>query len=137
MRLNWQSAKLSVMKKIIESDRVPAPIGPYSQAVLSGGTLYASGQIALDAETGIMENESIETEIKKVMSNIKALLAEANMEFSNVVKSSIFLKDLNDFDVVNRIYGGYFINQYPARETIEVARLPKDARVEISILAIK
>lgn len=125
------------MKKIIESDRVPAPIGPYSQAVLSGGTLYASGQIALDAETGVMENESIETEIKKVMSNIKALLAAANMEFSNVVKSSIFLKDLNDFDVVNRIYGGYFINQYPARETVEVARLPKDARVEISILAVK
>ena len=125
------------MKKIIESDRVPAPIGPYSQAVLSGSTLYASGQIALDAETGVMENESIETEIKKVMSNIKALLAEAGMEFSNVVKSSIFLNDLNDFDVVNRIYGGYFINQYPARETVEVARLPKDARVEISIIAIK
>jgi len=137
MRLNWQATKLSLMKKIIESDRVPAPIGPYSQAVLSGGTLYASGQIALDAETGVMENESIETEIKKVMSNIKALLAEAGMEFSNVVKSSIFLNDLNDFDVVNRIYGGYFINQYPARETVEVARLPKDARVEISIIAIK
>ena len=137
MRLNWQATKLSLMKKIIESDRVPAPIGPYSQAVLSGSTLYASGQIALDAETGVMENESIETEIKKVMSNIKALLAEAGMEFSNVVKSSIFLNDLNDFDVVNRIYGGYFINQYPARETVEVARLPKDARVEISIIAIK
>ena len=126
-----------VMKRIIESDRVPAPIGPYSQAVLCGGTLYASGQIALDADTGVMENESIESEIKKVMSNIKSLLTAADMDFSNVVKSSIFLKDLNDFEVVNKIYGGYFINQYPARETVEVARLPKDARVEISILAVK
>lgn len=125
------------MKKIIESERVPTPIGPYSQAVMAGNTLYASGQIALDAETGVMHNEDVEVETKKVMSNIKALLAAAGMEFANIVKVSIFLKDLNDFEVVNRIYGGYFINNYPARETVQVARLPKDARVEISIIAVK
>lgn len=125
------------MKKIIQSERVPAPIGPYSQAVMVGSTMYASGQIALDAESGAMHNADVEEETKKVMSNIKALLSEAGMEFANVVKVSIFLKDLNDFEVVNRIYGGYFINNYPARETVEVARLPKDARVEISITAVK
>ena len=99
--------------------------------------MYASGQVALDAESGAMLNSNIEEETKKVMSNIKALLTEAGMEFSNVVKVSIFLKDFNDYETVNRIYGGYFINNYPARETVEVARLPKDALVEISITAVK
>ncbi len=129
--------KAKFMKKIIESERVPAPIGPYSQAVLVGGTLYASGQIALDAETGQMHNRDVETETRKVMGNIKAVLSEAGMEFANVVKVSIFLKYLNDFEVVNKVYGGFFINNYPARETVQVARLPKDARVEISIIAAK
>ncbi len=125
------------MKKSIQSERVPAPIGPYSQAVMVGNTLYASGQIALDAETGEMCNEDIGSETRKVMSNIKALLSEAGMEFANVVKVSIFLKDLSDFEIVNRVYGGYFINHYPARETVQVARLPKDASVEISVIAVR
>lgn len=123
-----------MQKNIILTSEAPAPIGPYSQAVLVGGTLYISGQIAL--KNGEMQNNSIETEAEQVMLNLAAILAAADMSFANVAKCTIFLKDMNDFQTVNAIYGRYFPTEPPARETVEVSRLPKDARVEISCIAI-
>ena len=126
------------MKKIINTDKAPAPIGPYSQAVMHGNTLYTSGQIAIDPATGEMLDENVEVETQQVMKNMKEVLAAAGMDFSNVVKSSIFLKDMGDFQAVNGIYGSYFDEATaPARETVQVAQLPKDVRVEISMIAIK
>lgn len=126
------------MKKIISTSNAPAPIGPYSQAVLTGNTLYASGQIALNPETGMLVLDDIETETKQVMENIKAVLIAADMTFDNVIKSSIFISDMNNFGEINAVYGSYFneVNA-PARETVEVSRLPKDVNVEISIIAAK
>lgn len=121
----------------ITSQQAPAPIGPYSQAVWAGNTLYLSGQIALDVNTNQLVNDSIEAETSQVMENIKAVLLQAGLDFSNVVKTSIFLKDLQNFDKVNGVYGSYFTSNYPARETIEVSRLPKNVNVEISVIAIK
>lgn len=123
-------------KKIILTKEAPAPIGPYSQAVLCGNTLYCSGQIALD-EKGVMHNESIEAEAVQVMKNIGLVLKEAGMNYTHIVKTSIFLKDMNDFQKVNEVYTSYFNYDFPARETVEVSRLPKDAHVEISIIALK
>ena len=126
------------MKKIITTTNAPAPIGPYSQAVLSGNTLYTSGQIALHPETGELVLDDIKTETKQVMENMKAVLEAAGMTFENVVKTSIFISDMNDFSEINVVYGSYFDNtNAPARETVEVARLPKDVNVEISMVAIK
>jgi len=125
------------MKKIIKSTLAPAPIGPYNQAVLAGNTLYVSGQIALDPESGEMVSEDITIETTQVLKNLKAILNEAGFDFSNVVKCSIFVKDLNNFALINRVYGEHFISNAPARETVEVARLPKDAEVEISCIAVK
>ena len=126
------------MKKIITTTKAPAPIGPYSQAVLSGNTLYTSGQIALHPETGELVLDDIKTETKQVMENMKAVLEAAGMTFENVVKTSIFISDMNDFSEINVVYGSYFDNtNAPARETVEVARLPKDVNVEISMVAIK
>ncbi len=126
------------MKKIITTTNAPAPIGPYSQAVLSGNTLYTSGQIALHPETGELVLDDIKTETKRVMENMKAVLEAAGMTFENVVKTSIFISDMNDFSEINVVYGSYFDNtNAPARETVEVARLPKDVNVEISMVAIK
>ena len=125
------------MKKIIETSNAPEPIGPYSQAVCFGNLLFISGQIAINPENGQMDNKDLGTETKRVMANIKAILAENDMNFNHVLKASIFLKDMNDFVSVNEIYGGYFINLYPARETVEVSRLPKDVNVEISVIAGK
>ncbi|MFD2513935.1 RidA family protein [Pontibacter locisalis] len=122
---------------IINATKAPAPIGPYSQATLANGTLYVSGQIALDAETGNLVNDSIESETHKVMQNLKAILEEAGMNFSNVLKCTIFVKDLNNFGRINETYGSYFTSNPPARETVEVSRLPKDVNVEISCIAIK
>jgi 2-iminobutanoate/2-iminopropanoate deaminase len=122
---------------IINSSQAPAPIGPYSQATLANGTLYVSGQIALDAESGNLINDSIENETHKVMQNLQAILAEAGMDFSHVLKCTIFVKDLNNFGKINEIYGSYFTSNPPARETVEVSRLPKDVNVEISCIAIK
>lgn len=122
---------------IINSPKAPAPIGPYSQATLANGTLYVSGQIALDAESGNLVNDSIENETHKVMQNLQAILTEAGMDFGNVVKCSIFVKDLNNFGKINETYGSYFISNPPARETVEVSRLPKDVNVEISCIATK
>ncbi|WP_299758829.1 RidA family protein [uncultured Pontibacter sp.] len=122
---------------IINSSKAPAPIGPYSQATLANGTLYVSGQIALDAESGNLVNDSIEDETHKVMQNLQAILTEAGMDFSNVLKCTIFVKDLNNFGKINETYGSYFTSNPPARETVEVSRLPKDVNVEISCIATK
>jgi 2-iminobutanoate/2-iminopropanoate deaminase len=123
-------------KKIINSKNAPAPIGPYSQAVLYNNTLYVSGQIAIDPATGDLVTGDIVKETHQVMNNIKAILKEAGMDFSNVVKSGIFVKDLNNFGVINQVYGEYYATNPPARETVEVSRLPKDVNVEISCIAI-
>ena len=125
------------MKTIINSKNAPAPIGPYSQAVLSGNTLFASGQIAIDPKTGELNMDSIEVETEQVMQNIKAVLQEANMTFENIVKCSIFLSDMDSFSRVNEVYGKYFSTNPPARETVEVSCLPKSVNVEISFIAIK
>ncbi|ARS37099.1 RidA family protein [Pontibacter actiniarum] len=122
---------------LINSPKAPAPIGPYSQATLANGTLYVSGQIALDAESGNLVNDSIENETHKVMQNLQAILGEAGMDFSHVLKCTIFVKDLNNFGRINETYGSYFSSNPPARETVEVSRLPKDVNVEISCIAAK
>jgi 2-iminobutanoate/2-iminopropanoate deaminase len=123
-------------KKIINTTNAPSAIGPYSQAVLAGNTLYCSGQIAIDPATGELVQDSIESETHQVMKNIKALLKEANMDFSNIVKTSIFLSDMNQFSQVNEVYASYLSLPYPARETVQVAKLPKNVNVEISVIAI-
>ena len=125
------------MKKIIETKNAPTPIGPYSQAVLSGNTLYTSGQIAMDPITGRLIMESIDAETKQVMENMKAVLTEAGMTFEHVIKASIFISDMDNFASINAVYNQYFSSDYPARETVEVARLPKDVNVEISMIAVK
>lgn len=125
------------MKKIINSSEAPAPIGSYSQAVLSGNTLYCSGQIALDASTGKLHIKDIKEETEKVMQNVKAVLTAAEMDFNHIVKCSIFIKDMNQFAEINEVYAHYFNDQPPARETVQVSRLPKDVNVEISCIAVK
>lgn len=126
------------MKQIITTDAAPAPIGPYNQAVLSGNTLYTSGQIAIDPSTGELVQDSIEAETKQVMENMKAVLAAGGMTFDNVVKTSIFISDMHNFSKINAVYGQYFDEATaPARETVEVANLPKFVNVEISMIAIK
>lgn len=124
-------------KKIIRTENAPAPIGPYNQAVIYGDTLYVSGQIALDPKTGELVQDDIQTETKMVMENLKAVLAEAGMDFSNVIKSTIFLMDMGQFAQVNEVYGSYFGENPPARETVQVAGLPKAVNVEISVIAGK
>lgn len=123
-------------KKIIVSHQAPAPIGPYSQAVKAGNMLFVSGQIPFDQITGEMINENITEETHQVMKNLEAILSEAGMTFKNVVKCSIFVKDMNQFATINEAYGQYFKADPPARETVEVARLPKDVNVEISCIAV-
>lgn len=123
-------------KTIIISKEAPAPIGPYSQAVKAGDTLYISGQIPFDEATGEMINENITEETHQVMKNIEAILTAAGMSFKNIVKCSIFIKDMNQFTTINEAYGVYFKVDPPARECVEVARLPKDVNVEISCIAI-
>ena len=125
------------MKKAIQIAGAPAPLGPYSQAILKNDTLYVSGQIPLNPMNGELVADSIENATHQVLKNIGALLAEVGMNFENIVKCSIFLKDLNDFNVVNGIYGSYFNELPPARETVQVAKLPLDVPIEISCIAIK
>ena len=126
------------MKKIIETKNAPAPIGPYSQAVLINNTLYSSGQIAINPETGDLVTENIEDETKLVMQNIKAILTAAEMDFDQVIKTTIFISNMDDFSKINEIYGSYFDEKNaPARETVQVAKLPKNVNVEISIIAMK
>ncbi len=126
------------MKTIIKTNKAPAPIGPYNQAILVGNTLYTSGQIAINPKTSELELDSIEHETALVMNNLKAVLEAANMTFENVIKSSIFVSDMHNFSKVNAVYGTFFNDENaPARETVEVANLPKFVNVEISMIAIK
>jgi 2-iminobutanoate/2-iminopropanoate deaminase len=126
------------MKKIITTSKAPAPLGPYNQAVLSGNTLYTSGQIALNPENGELVLDSIEAETKQVMENMREVLAAAEMTFENIIKTSIFISDMNNFSKINAVYGEYFNEATaPARETVEVANLPKYVNIEISAIAVK
>ena len=124
-------------KKIVNSNSASAPIGPYSQAVIAGEFLFVSGQIAIDSISNKLMTSDIETETRQVMQNIQAILVEAGMNFASIVKTTIFLKDMHNFAKVNEVYGSYFSGDFPARETIEVSRLPKDVNVEISIVAVE
>jgi 2-iminobutanoate/2-iminopropanoate deaminase len=124
-------------KKVIYSPQAPEPIGPYSQAIQSGNMLFVSGQIAIESSSGKMIMEEIQAETKQVMANIHAILKVSEMDFSNVVKCSIFLTDMNNFPKVNEVYGQYFKESPPARETVEVSKLPKGVNVEISCIAVK
>lgn len=126
------------MKKIIITDKAPAPIGPYNQAVLIGNTLYTSGQIALNPATMELVLDNIQTETEQVMQNMKAVLEAADMTFENVVKTTIFIMNMGDFALINGVYGKYFDEATaPARETVQVAQLPKGVNVEISMIAVK
>ncbi len=123
--------------KIIFTKEAPAPIGPYSQAVLAGNTLYVSGQIALDVDSGDLINENITEETHAVMKNLEAVLRAADFTFSDIVKCSIFIKNMDEFGTINEAYGQYFKSNPPARETVEVSKLPKNVNVEISCIAFK
>ena len=124
------------MKKIIYTKKAPDPVGPYSQAILVNSTLYISGQVAINPETGKIEKSNIENETLQVMKNLEAILNEVGFDFKNVIKSTIFLSDMNNFNAVNKIYGSFFsVEDAPARVTVEVSRLPKDVNVEIDMIA--
>jgi 2-iminobutanoate/2-iminopropanoate deaminase len=126
------------MKTIITTTKAPAPIGPYNQAVLTGNTLYTSGQIAINPESGALVLENIQSETRQVMENMKQVLLAAEMTFENVIKASIFISDMHNFSEINAVYGTYFNDETaPARETVEVANLPKFVNVEISMIAVK
>ncbi|WP_346317221.1 RidA family protein [Chitinophaga sp. YIM B06452] len=124
-------------KLIINTNNAPAPIGPYNQAVKAGNMLFVSGQIAVNPETGQLEKDDIISETHRVMQNLRNVLAEAGMDFSDVVKTTIFITDMNDFSQINEVYGKYFTGYFPARETVQVAALPKGVNVEISVIAVK
>ena len=123
------------MAEIINTKNAPAPIGPYNQSVRTGNLLFVSGQVPFIAETMELVTESVEAETHQVMKNLDAILNKAGLGLSNIVKASIFCKDLNDFSKINEVYGSYFEGNYPARECVEVSRLPKDVNVEISVIA--
>ncbi|MCX2478662.1 RidA family protein [Pedobacter sp. MC2016-15] len=125
------------MKRIINTTDAPAPIGPYSQAVLANGFLYVSGQIPINPATGELTIDSIKSETEQVMRNLNAVLLEAGFEFSNILKTTIFLSDMALFAEVNEVYGSYFESEFPARETVAVKGLPKGVNVEISVIAYK
>jgi 2-iminobutanoate/2-iminopropanoate deaminase len=125
------------MKTIINTQKAPAPIGPYNQAILSGNTLYISGQVCIDPATGNLKNKDIQEETHQVMQNLRAILQEAGMSFNNVVKTTIFITDMNRFSEINEVYGKYFEGEFPARETVQVSALPKSVNVEISMIAVK
>jgi 2-iminobutanoate/2-iminopropanoate deaminase len=125
------------MKSIIFTEKAPAPIGPYSQAVQTGNMLFISGQIPIDPETNELISGSIRDEAKQVMQNLGALLLKAGFSFENVVKTTIFLSEMNHFGDVNEVYGSYFKSDYPARETVAVLGLPKNVNIEISLIAVK
>ena len=124
------------MKKIISTEDAPVAIGPYSQAVLAGGVLYTAGQIAIIPETGELNLSNITAETHQVMKNLEAVLSAAEMDFSNVMKCTIFLKDMNQYAEINAVYKQYFSENPPAREAVQVSRLPKDVNVEISLIAV-
>ena len=124
-------------KIIITTTNAPAPIGPYNQAILSGNMLFISGQVCIDPVTGDLKNRDIQEETHQVMHNLKAILQEAGMDFSNVVKTTIFITDMHQFGDVNQVYGKYFEKDFPARETVQVSALPKFVNVEISMIAVQ
>lgn len=124
-------------KQIIVTKEAPAPIGPYNQAILSGSLLFISGQICIDQATGELKNKDVQEETHQVMKNLRFILQEAGMGFSNVVKTSIFITDMGRFGEINEVYGKYFEGDFPARETVQVAALPKMVNVEISMIAVK
>jgi 2-iminobutanoate/2-iminopropanoate deaminase len=126
-----------MLKSVVYSENAPEPIGPYSQAIQAGNMLFVSGQIAIQKSSGQLVLGNIEDETIQVMTNIRDILTAAGMDFSNVVKSSIFMKDMNNFPKINEVYGRYFKDNAPARESIEISRLPKDVNVEISCIAVK
>ena len=125
------------MKKIISTKNAPTPIGPYSQAVLLGNILYTSGQIAINPKTGELNIKNINEETHQVMKNLKSVLNAVEMTFDNVIKTSIFISDMNNFNEINEVYGEYFSSNFPARETVEVSCLPKNVNIEISMIASK
>ena len=125
------------MKQVVNTANAPAPIGPYSQAIVAGSFIFVSGQIPSNPSTGEIVSGDIKAETKQVMENIKAILMEAGIDFSNIVKTTIFLTDMQSFGQVNEVYSTYFTDQFPARETVQVAGLPKNVNVEISVIAIK
>lgn len=124
-------------KEIINTSSAPAPIGPYNQAVLAGNMLFISGQICLEPSTGNLKNRDIQDETHQVMQNLKCILTEAGMTFNNVVKTTIFITDMNQFSEINEVYGKYFEGDFPARETVQVSALPKFVNVEISMIAAR
>ena len=124
-------------KKVITTKNAPAPIGPYNQAILVNNTLYISGQVCIDPSTGNLKNKDVQEETHQVMQNLKAILQESGMNFNNVVKTTIFITDMNRFSEINEIYGKYFDGDFPARETVQVSALPKFVNVEISMIAVK
>ncbi len=124
-------------KKIINTPSAPAPIGPYNQAVMVNGTLYISGQICIDPASGNMKNRDVQEETHQVMHNLKAILDAAGLKFSNVVKTTIFITDMNRFSEINEVYGKYFEGDFPARETVQVSALPRFVNVEISMIAVQ
>ena len=125
------------MKQVINTNNAPAPIGPYSQAIAAGNFVFVSGQIPSNPSTGEIVSGNIKAETKQVMENIKAVLSEAGVGFGNIVKTTIFLTDMQSFGQVNEVYGTYFTDLFPARETVQVSALPKNVNVEISVIAIK
>ena len=132
-----KATKLVVPRQRVKSRLAPAAIGPYSQAIVAGDTLYCSGMIAIDAESGHMINDNIEVETEKVLNNMGAVLKAANMSFQNVVRCTVFLADIKDYAQVNEVYARYFDENPPSREALQVAALPRDAHVEISCIAVR
>jgi len=124
-------------KIVINTPNAPAPIGPYNQAIVSGDTLYISGQICIDPVTNNLDNKDVQAETHRSMKNLKAILEAAGMSFRNVVKTTIFITDMKQFGEINEVYGKYFDGDYPARETVQVAALPKFVNVEISMIAVR
>jgi len=135
----FQYLKITIImdKQIITTEAAPAPIGPYSQAVMVNGTLYLSGQIPIDPATSLVIIGDIEAETRQVMDNIAGILRAYGLDFSNIVKTTIFIRNMGDFARINTVYSNYFTKDYPARETVEVSRLPKDVQIEISCIAVK
>ena len=124
------------MKKIVKTDKAPAPVGPYNQAIITGDFIFTAGQIALDPESGELESADIKLQTERVIQNMKAVLEEAGSELSKVVKTTVFLKNMDDFMAMNEVYARYFIGEAPARSAVEVSRLPKDVLVEIECIAL-
>jgi len=135
--LPWIPVIRVMEKKVINTKNAPAPIGPYNQAIITNGTIYISGQICIDPQTGNLKNRDIQDETHQVMQNLKSILAEAGASFNNVVKTTIFITDMNQFSEINEIYGKYFTGDFPARETVQVSALPKFVNVEISMIAVE